>query len=230
MKEARKNHSLVVVNSRIYAVGGQGALGKDPSSISGLTGLFYQGFRFSCFLLWDRRDDIMFGVKLTSQNQRGAGGALLPLREGSVVPVTPLRRQMQSVQSGGESLSGQWVLRDSGPPLTALNPPLVPEQMELPRDHQHLLLSCSVHNRSRQVVTSECSSLGGRDLSQTGVGFCTNSTWGDDESRMFISVLLQLLSLTDPPPTHTQQRRNVEGTLTCQKQTLKTNRGGWGSV
>jgi len=29
MKEARKNHGLVVVNSRIYAVGGQGALGTN---------------------------------------------------------------------------------------------------------------------------------------------------------------------------------------------------------
>lgn len=27
MREARKNHGLVVVNNRIYAVGGQGALG-----------------------------------------------------------------------------------------------------------------------------------------------------------------------------------------------------------
>lgn len=27
MREARKNHGLVVVNNRIYAVGGQGAIG-----------------------------------------------------------------------------------------------------------------------------------------------------------------------------------------------------------
>lgn len=27
MREARKNHGLAVVNNRIYAVGGQGALG-----------------------------------------------------------------------------------------------------------------------------------------------------------------------------------------------------------
>lgn len=27
MRESRKNHGLVVVNNRIYAVGGQGALG-----------------------------------------------------------------------------------------------------------------------------------------------------------------------------------------------------------
>lgn len=29
MREARKNHGLAVVNSRIYAVGGQGAMGKQ---------------------------------------------------------------------------------------------------------------------------------------------------------------------------------------------------------
>lgn len=28
MREARKNHGLVVVNSRIYAVGGQNGLGR----------------------------------------------------------------------------------------------------------------------------------------------------------------------------------------------------------
>lgn len=28
MREGRKNHGLVVVNNRIYAVGGQGAMGK----------------------------------------------------------------------------------------------------------------------------------------------------------------------------------------------------------
>lgn len=31
MREARKNHGLVVVNNRIYAVGGQGALGNKTS-------------------------------------------------------------------------------------------------------------------------------------------------------------------------------------------------------
>lgn len=29
MREARKNHGLVVVNNRIYAVGGQGAISKQ---------------------------------------------------------------------------------------------------------------------------------------------------------------------------------------------------------
>lgn len=29
MREARKNHGLVVVNNRIYAVGGQGAIGMN---------------------------------------------------------------------------------------------------------------------------------------------------------------------------------------------------------
>lgn len=32
MREARKNHGLVVVNNRIYAVGGQGALGNDTNA------------------------------------------------------------------------------------------------------------------------------------------------------------------------------------------------------
>lgn len=31
MREARKNHGLVVVNNRIYAVGGQGAIGNSSS-------------------------------------------------------------------------------------------------------------------------------------------------------------------------------------------------------
>lgn len=30
MREARKNHGLVVVNNRIYAIGGQGTIGRNP--------------------------------------------------------------------------------------------------------------------------------------------------------------------------------------------------------
>lgn len=37
MREARKNHGLVVVNNRIYAVGGQGALGTKTHSYYPLT-------------------------------------------------------------------------------------------------------------------------------------------------------------------------------------------------
>lgn len=32
MREARKNHGLVVVNNKIYAIGGQGALGKKTNT------------------------------------------------------------------------------------------------------------------------------------------------------------------------------------------------------
>lgn len=34
MREARKNHGLVVVNNRIYAVGGQGALGNKTVTVT----------------------------------------------------------------------------------------------------------------------------------------------------------------------------------------------------
>lgn len=37
MKEARKNHGLVVVNNRIYAVGGQGALGNNTNIATTIT-------------------------------------------------------------------------------------------------------------------------------------------------------------------------------------------------
>ena len=34
MRESRKNHGLVVVNHRLYAIGGQGATGKNHNHLT----------------------------------------------------------------------------------------------------------------------------------------------------------------------------------------------------
>ena len=34
MRESRKNHGLVVVNNRLYAIGGQGAVGKHHNHLT----------------------------------------------------------------------------------------------------------------------------------------------------------------------------------------------------